>query len=261
MITDGEKYSNIRNKLRTLPVVRSSRDFEAKLFRRIYEIKHHGYHEEKKKTWIGIVGFRDFLKQPVFVPAVALMSLIIVGLVIYLALFYESQRNTFTDEPFSPSREYSVTQLETLKAKIGNLRSVERDISKREDISGNRYSGRDRSPDLESWKFVESIPEAPPVSDEPFMEKDGAEEPAETLSEPKKEKIEIPSMEKLEKKSEDKGILEESKKNAAPSQESEKLDAKGNTGVDSTKIKDTAKTRKSKKKKSNLVPDNPPVQQ
>lgn len=257
-MTEKEKYSSIRNRLRTLPTVQSSKDFEAKLFRRIEEVKHRGIELEQKPRF-GFTGILDFFKQPFFAPAVALTSLVFIGLIVYLAFFTERPKENVTEQPAPPGREYSVSQLETLKTKVGRLKTEgsERDISKREEIFEKRTLSEERRE-----APAEFAPEKSTMTDERTISTEEKEIPTEKLGAPAIEKEEAPVMKKSDKRSEDKEI-EGLMKNAAPSnEESEKVDAKKETkGQDSVTTKDTAKKKKSKKKKSQELPQNPPVEQ
>jgi hypothetical protein len=255
---EKEKYSSIRNRLRSLPTVQSSKDFEARLFRRINEVKHRGHIELERKPRFGFTGILDFLKQPFFAPAIALTSLVFVGLIIYLAFFTERPKENVTEQPAPPEREYSVSQLETLKTKVGNLKAAERerDISKREEISESRILSEERREAPAVF-----APEKSTMTDERTLSTEEGEIPMEKLGGPAIEKKEAPLMEKSEKRSEDKEV-EGLMKNAAPTTgESEKVDAKNDSQQDTTGAKDTAKQKKSRKKKSQESPQNPPVEQ
>lgn len=97
-MNEEQKYNEFRRKLRSLPKIHAPGDFENKLFQRIRLEKETNIlakhrRTEHRKSWI-----LNILKQPAFAPALAFGSVVIVGLVIYLAFFTQNEQQEITSQ-------------------------------------------------------------------------------------------------------------------------------------------------------------------
>lgn len=241
---EEQKYSEIRKKLRSLPRIGASKDFETRLYQRIQHEKQLGYRPYKEKeNWI-----LNIFRQPAFAPALAFASVVIIGLIVYLAFFTGNKQPELTSQQTSPvQKEYSVTQLESLKSKVGNIEPESREFASKEKLTPVSPKSRtgviERKSDFES-DFKDSRVEGQLKTEEQPLER--------TIVPEKMEKKEAPTMDKgVEEKQKtnldeiSKGIIQSKKSGVFPSIQNNLLD--------------TAKSLKKKSKK--VTPEAPPVEQ
>lgn len=258
-MNEEEKYSELRKKLRSLPGVRAGKDFESKLFQRIRLVSSEGLSRTPDTRHGRLAGRENWLsnifKQPMFAPAVALTSVLIVGLVIYFAFFTQSPpTETSTEQTPGIQKQYSTTQLETLKSKVGNLKSE----------TGREFATLDASPveppksrtnfgetvtDIRS-KSEKDVMEEQVKTEEGALEKTAGPERMEKMDKLEKtEKKEAPPIEKIEGKLK---VDETIRQSVVPSNQNETVGEKqqSDSSGDTTKTVITGKNKKAKKKKN-----------
>jgi hypothetical protein len=263
-MNEEQKYSEFRKKLRSLPRIHASRDFEHKLFQRIKLEKESYATAKHRDSHVGRNWILNILKQPAFAPALAFASIVVIGLVIYLSFFTQNKVETTAVQTPDLQKNYSVDQLESLKSKVESLGMENRDIAKKDEMPAPspkiRTDVSDHRSDVESR--VSDIKTVEPTrSEETPLEKTAGPEKLEKKEAPPIDKDDLERIEKKGKLDETlgKSVMPSNEQEIAPSKGYEKVDQNQTITQDTTKSQDISKKRKSKKKEKKS--ESPPVEQ